>query len=118
MSAAKKVKAITYTAVDEVAVREYELGPVGPSDIVVRTRYSMVSSGTELRVLGGHYGAAGHYPIIPGYSSVGEVIEVEKISGELFKEIKIVPMVDFSKLEEILVILKEDPLIKNMEEKD
>ncbi len=71
-----KVKAITYTDVNQIDVREYELGDVGPSDIVVRTRYTMVSSGTELRVLGGHYGASGNYPIIPGYSSVGEVIEV------------------------------------------
>lgn len=49
---------------------------MGPTDIVVKIRYSMVSSGTELRVLGGHYGAVGNYPLIPGYSSVGEVIKV------------------------------------------
>jgi 2-desacetyl-2-hydroxyethyl bacteriochlorophyllide A dehydrogenase len=76
------IKAITYTDVNQVAVCDYKLGEVGPSDIVVKTRYTMVSSGTELRVLGGHYGAAGSYPIIPGYSSVGQVIDVgPEVSG-------------------------------------
>ncbi len=70
------VKAITYVDVNQVEVREYALGEVGPTDILVKTRYSMVSSGTELRVLGGHYGAKNRFPMIPGYSTVGEVIEV------------------------------------------
>ncbi|MDD5707748.1 MAG: zinc-binding alcohol dehydrogenase [Kiritimatiellae bacterium] len=72
----KTVKAIVFADVNRVETREYRLGEVGPADIVVRTRYTMVSSGTELRVLGGHYGAKGRYPLVPGYSSVGEVIEV------------------------------------------
>lgn len=71
----QKTKAITYTGVNQVEIREYELGELGPEDILVQTRYSMVSSGTELRILGGHYGAAERYPVIPGYSSVGEVVE-------------------------------------------
>jgi rod shape-determining protein MreC len=41
---------------------------------------------------------------------VGKVIAVDNIPGELFKRVKIEPMVDFSRLEELLVILKEDPL--------
>jgi 2-desacetyl-2-hydroxyethyl bacteriochlorophyllide A dehydrogenase len=78
----KNVKAITYTGVNQVAVRDYTLGEIGPADVVVKTHYSMVSSGTELRVLGGHYGAVGKYPLIPGYSSVGEVIELgPEVSG-------------------------------------
>lgn len=76
MNKTTPVKAITYTAINKVEVREYALGEFGPSDIVVRTRYTMVSSGTELRVLGGHYGAKDKYPLIPGYASVGEVVEV------------------------------------------
>lgn len=71
-----KAKAITYTDVNQIAILEYVLPEMGATDMMVKTRYSMVSSGTELRVLGGHYGAAGTYPIIPGYSSVGEIIEV------------------------------------------
>ena len=72
----QKIKAITFTGVNQIAVRDYELGDCGPTDIVVRTHYTMVSSGTELRILGGHYGAAEKYPVIPGYSVVGEVVSV------------------------------------------
>jgi rod shape-determining protein MreC len=48
--------------------------------------------------------------VFPKGLPVGEVIGVGSRPGELFKEIKIRPTVDFSKLEELLVILKEDPL--------
>ncbi len=48
--------------------------------------------------------------VFPKGLPVGEVISVGSRPGELFKDIKIRPMVDFSKLEELLVILKEDPL--------
>lgn len=72
----QKIKAITFTGVNQVAVNAYTLGDCGPTDIVVRAHYTMVSSGTELRVLGGLYGAKDRYPLIPGYSSVGEVIAV------------------------------------------
>jgi 2-desacetyl-2-hydroxyethyl bacteriochlorophyllide A dehydrogenase len=72
----QKIKAITFTGVNQLAVRDCELGICGSTNIVVRTHYTMVSSGTELRVLGGHYGAKDKYPLIPGYSSVGEVIQV------------------------------------------
>ena len=56
--------------------------------------------------------------IFPKGIPVGEVIEVKDTSGELFKDVKIRPMVDFSKLEELLIILKEDPLASHLEEKD
>jgi rod shape-determining protein MreC len=63
-------------------------GDVAPGDLVV-------SSG-----VGGAY---------PKGLPVGEVVEVKDIPWELFKDIKVRPMVDFSKLEELLVILKEVP---------
>jgi len=72
----QQIKVVTFTGVNQIAVQETELGDCGPKEIVVRTRYTMVSTGTELRVLGGHYGAKDKYPLIPGYSSVGEVISV------------------------------------------
>jgi rod shape-determining protein MreC len=54
--------------------------------------------------------------VYPKGLPVGEVLEVFNIPGELFKDIKVGPMVDFSKLEELLVILKEDPLVSQQEE--
>jgi len=67
------LKAIVFNSPGEISFGEFELGPCQRSDIIVKTLYTMVSSGTELRVLGGHYGAAHKFPFIPGYSVVGEV---------------------------------------------
>ena len=50
--------------------------------------------------------------VFPKGIHVGEVIEVKDAPEELFKNIKIRPSVDFSKLEEVLVLLREDPLSK------
>jgi 2-desacetyl-2-hydroxyethyl bacteriochlorophyllide A dehydrogenase len=71
-----KIQAIVFEAVGQIALAEFELGPCGDRDIVVRTLFTMVSTGTELRVLGGHYGAKENFPLIPGYSVIGEVIAV------------------------------------------
>ena len=48
--------------------------------------------------------------VYPKGIPVGEVVEVNDPPGGLFKNVQVKPMVDFSKLEEVLVILKEDPL--------
>ncbi len=56
--------------------------------------------------------------VFPKGIPVGEVIEVEDPPGELFKNVKVRPSVDFSKLEEVLVILKEDPLSYPLIEKN
>jgi rod shape-determining protein MreC len=55
--------------------------------------------------------------VFPKGLPVGDVVEVKNISGELFKDIKIRPVVDFSKLEELLIILKEDPLTSHSKER-
>jgi len=56
--------------------------------------------------------------VFPKGVPVGKVIDVKDLPGELFKDVKVRPMVDFSKLEELLVILKEDPLTSHLKEKD
>jgi rod shape-determining protein MreC len=56
--------------------------------------------------------------VFPKGVPVGTVTEVNDLPGELFKDVKVRPAVDFSKLEELLVILKEDPLSSNLKEKD
>jgi rod shape-determining protein MreC len=45
--------------------------------------------------------------IFPKGLPLGRVLKVNEVSGELFKDIQIKPAVDFSKLEEVLVILEE-----------
>lgn len=70
------VTAIVFTAPGCIELRQAELAPMAPDQFRVRTLFSMVSTGTELRVLAGHYGAAGRFPLVPGYSTVGRVEEV------------------------------------------
>lgn len=56
--------------------------------------------------------------VFPKGIPVGEVAGVKDIPGELFKSIHITPFVDFSKLEEVLILLREDPLLSPLIEKD
>lgn len=68
--------AITFTAPGRIALQNVTLQEMAATDVRVRTLYTQVSTGTELRVLAGHYGAKDRYPLIPGYSAVGRVEEV------------------------------------------
>ena len=56
--------------------------------------------------------------VFPKGVPVGTVSDVSDLPGELFKNVMVRPAVDFSKLEELLVILKEDPLSSDLKEKD
>ena len=69
-----KTKAVIYDAIDTIRTGEVTLPECGATQLVARTLYTFVSPGTELRVLGGHYGAAGNYPMVPGYSAISEVV--------------------------------------------
>jgi rod shape-determining protein MreC len=55
--------------------------------------------------------------VFPKGNHIGKVIEVMDAPGGLFKDIKIKPSVDFARLEEVLVILREDPLLDSSNEK-
>jgi rod shape-determining protein MreC len=72
-------------------------GDVTPGDLVV-------TSG-----LGGVY---------PKGLPVGEVLDVKDNPWEFFKDIKVKPSVDFAKLEELLVLLRESPLSDLESEED
>jgi rod shape-determining protein MreC len=48
--------------------------------------------------------------IFPKGLPVGEVVEIADTPWEFFKDVRVKPSADFSKLEEVLVLLKEDPL--------
>ena len=76
------IKAIVFEGPGRVRISELELGPCGDEDVAVRTLYTMVSTGTELRILGGHYGASENFPLVPGYSVIGQVTAVgSKVKG-------------------------------------
>jgi len=74
--------AIVFSAPNSVEVRKLELPKMGDDEILVKTMYTMVSSGTELRVLSGIGESEGKFPIVPGYSAVGEIVAVgSKVKG-------------------------------------
>jgi len=65
-----------------IELEEFDVSDVGPGQVSFRTRFSLVSSGTERIVLHGRFDADTHwagyarYPFHPGYSAVGEVVAV------------------------------------------
>lgn len=67
-------KAVIYDGVDQIRLGDVTLPECGPTQITAKTIYTFTSPGTELRVLGGHYGAKDRYPVVPGYAAISEVI--------------------------------------------
>ena len=66
--------AILFTAANEIALGSFELPEPGPGELLLQTRYTCVSPGTELRVLSGKQADLPAWPLIPGYALVGEVV--------------------------------------------
>lgn len=56
--------------------------------------------------------------VFPKGLPVGRILDVKEIAGELFKDIKIRTAVDFSKLEEVLVILEESESSNQLKESE
>ncbi len=73
---------IIFQEPNQVVVRDEEVGAVGASDVLLKTRCSLISTGTESIVLRHNYAPGTHwdnwirYPFYPGYSSVGTIVEV------------------------------------------
>jgi len=96
------------SAVDCIIQRSRDKGVVkGLSPKICKLDYVLKTSDV---VVGDMVVTSGLGRVFPKGVPVGEVTEVQNIPGELFKDVKVRPFVDFSKLEEVLVILKEDPL--------
>lgn len=72
-----KTMAITIEAPERLRFRSLDLAPPGPADLVVEIAYSGISAGTEKLLWTGHmpdFPGMG-YPLVPGYESVGRVID-------------------------------------------
>ena len=96
------------SAVDCLIQRSREKGIVkGLSPKVCKMHY-VVKNG-DVKV-GDLVVTSGMGRVYPKGLPVGRVIEVADDPWEMFKDVKVEPLVDFSKLEEVLVLLKEDPL--------
>ncbi len=77
-----RARRITFPERGRVALEAFDVSDVGSGQVLFRTRFSLVSSGTERIVLHGRFDADTHwtgyarYPFHPGYSAVGEVAAV------------------------------------------
>lgn len=71
----EKGKAVIFKRPGEAEVREIRFAGVDDETIVVRTKYSGISTGTEMAVYSGEANGDGvSYPCVPGYEEVGEVV--------------------------------------------
>lgn len=73
---------IFFLAKDSVAIHENPVPPLGPDEVLVKLRRSLISTGTECICLqrnfapGTHWDKWVQYPYRPGYSAVGTVVRV------------------------------------------
>jgi len=80
MNTQAEPRRIVFPERGRVVLEPFDLPDVGPKQVLVRTRYSLVSSGTERIALYARYDAGTHwegyarYPFYPGYAAVGEVV--------------------------------------------
>jgi|CZKI01.1.fsa_nt_gi 2-desacetyl-2-hydroxyethyl bacteriochlorophyllide A dehydrogenase len=76
-----KAKRLVFTRRQTVALEEFDPGEPGDDEVLVSTRYSLMSTGTENIVFNRLFAPDTHwdrwvkYPFYPGYTSVGVVAE-------------------------------------------
>jgi 2-desacetyl-2-hydroxyethyl bacteriochlorophyllide A dehydrogenase len=68
-------RAILFTKVNEVGVGDVEVPAPEAGEVLIETRYTCISPGTELRCLAGLQEGTPGWPFIPGYALVGTVVE-------------------------------------------
>jgi 2-desacetyl-2-hydroxyethyl bacteriochlorophyllide A dehydrogenase len=70
-----KPRRIVAVAKSTITLDVFELPAVGPDQVLVETRYSAISPGTELAFLHKKPNTPGKYPYYPGYSASGRIVE-------------------------------------------
>ena len=63
----------------KIEIEKFEVGEPGRGELLIENEVSLISTGTELAYLGKAYSESWswpRYPVRPGYSSVGRVVEV------------------------------------------
>jgi 3-hydroxyethyl bacteriochlorophyllide a dehydrogenase len=78
-----QTQAVVLNAPEELALRQVELTPPGEDDIVVDIAFSGISTGTERLLYTGRmppFPGMG-YPLVPGYESVGRVVQAGARAG-------------------------------------
>ena len=83
-----QMERVVFSGTRRVELEKSELRAAGPGELAVRSRYSMISPGTELALYSGTHVGFGDpdipwakYPLYPGYSTVG-VVEQTGAGGQ------------------------------------
>ncbi|MGE5258890.1 MAG: zinc-dependent alcohol dehydrogenase [Hyphomicrobiales bacterium] len=69
-----KAKAMVLVEPGRLELREFEVRPPAPDEILIKTRVTSVCS-TDVKVLHGQVGAA-RYPVIMGHEFIGEIVDI------------------------------------------
>ena len=91
-----ETRVVLLDAPGRLSLETIPLNAPGPADIVVRVAHSGISTGTEKLFYTGRmppFPGMG-YPLVPGYESVGEVVEAGPESGRRVGETVFVPGAD------------------------
>ena len=73
---AKKSKAIVFSGVQQIELRDVTLKSISSTDVLVETWWSSISTGTEKMALNGLIPSPPFiFPFIPGYETVGRIVE-------------------------------------------
>jgi len=77
------IKAVVLEQPEQLVLRQLELDEPGDGDIVVEIEWSGISTGTERLLWSGRMPAfpGMGYPLVPGYESVGRIVEAGVQSG-------------------------------------
>lgn len=68
-----KSRVIVFTAPHRVEIKHLEIPDPKAGELIIKSLYSGVSTGTETRVLSGKQ-TGGNFPLIPGYEAIGRVV--------------------------------------------
>ena len=71
-----KTQAVLFSAPGVIETCTVEVPDLGPREIMTESIVTTISPGTEIRMLAGHYGAAGKFPYVPGYNAISRIVEV------------------------------------------
>ena len=67
-------QAILFHGVNQVTSAAVEIPDPGPGEVLIATKFSVISPGTELRCLAGKQPGPAPWPFIPGYSLSGHIV--------------------------------------------
>jgi len=105
---------IVFKKPKKVEIEEADLPEPSPNQILIKTRVTLISTGTELTMLSGEYPQGSvwnkitRYPVVPGYSNCGVV---EKV-GENVQKFKVGDRVSSTAPHAEYAIIRDDRAVK------